>query len=453
MKRTLFFAWIAGVTLVVAPNHVVAQETATSDGWTLQQCIDYALEHNIQLQQSQVSTQQQQVSLLEQKAQLFPSLSFSTNQNISWRPWSESYTNLSNGTMTTSSSEVNYNGSYGLNASWTVFNGGRNLKNIDKAELSTEIASLSTDQQANTIQEQIVQYYVQILYQREAIGVNESILRTAQAQRDRAQQMLDVGLMAKADVSTLQAQVAQDEYNVVSAQTQLDNYRLQLKQLLQLVMVDQFDIDKPDISNDNVLAPLPTIADTYAQAYTTRPEIQSSQLSVQSADLDISIARRGYWPTISLSAGIGSSNTDDSGEFFDQLKTNLSYSLGLTLSVPIFDNRSTRSSIQTAKLSKTTAELDLQNAQQELYSTIETYWLNARSAQQQYRYAIDYRQSMQDSYELTQEQFNNGLKNVVDLMQAKDNLLQAEQQLLQSKYTALLNLALLRFYAGEPISL
>ena len=450
MKRTI----LAGALGVLA-GIAVAQETEGTlpSTWTLQQCIDYALEHNIALQQSKVSTQQQEISLLEQKAALFPSLSFSTNQNVSWRPWSESYTNLSNGTMTTSSSEVNYNGSYGLNASWTVWNGGRNLKNIDKAELTTEISELSSDQQANSIQEQITQYYVQILYQTEAVEVNKSLLETSTAQRDRCQEMVNVGLMAKADLSTLQAQVTQDEYNVVSAQTQLASYKLQLKQLLELVMVDNFEVAIPSVDDSKVLAPLPTIADVYAVAYSTRPEIQSSRLSVESADLDISIARAGYWPSVSLSAGIGSSNTDDGGAFFDQLKTNMSNSIGLTISVPIFDNRSTRSSIQTAKLSKLTSQLDLQNAEQELYAQIETYWLNARSAQQQYVYAKANEQSMADSYELVNEQFNVGLKNIVDLMQGKDNLLQAEQQLLQSKYTALLNIALLKFYQGENISL
>lgn len=450
MKRTI----LAGALGVLA-GIAVAQETEGTlpSTWTLQQCIDYALEHNIALQQSKVSTQQQEISLLEQKAALFPSLSFSTNQNVSWRPWSESYTNLSNGTMTTSSSEVNYNGSYGLNASWTVWNGGRNLKNIDKAELTTEISELSSDQQANSIQEQITQYYVQILYQTEAVEVNKSLLETSTAQRDRCQEMVNVGLMAKADLSTLQAQVTQDEYNVVSAQTQLASYKLQLKQLLELVMVDNFEVAIPSVDDSKVLAPLPTIADVYAVAYSTRPEIQSSRLSIESADLDISIARAGYWPSVSLSAGIGSSNTDDGGNFFDQLKTNMSNSLGLTISVPIFDNRSTRSSIQTAKLSKLNSQLDLQNAEQELYAQIETYWLNARSAQQQYVYAKANEQSMADSYELVNEQFNVGLKNIVDLMQGKDNLLQAEQQLLQSKYTALLNIALLKFYQGETISL
>lgn len=449
MKRPLL-VWALLCTAGIA----TAQEASSlPTQWTLQQCIDYALEHNISLRQSKVSTQQQQISLLEQKAALFPSLSFSTNQNVSWRPWSESYTNLSNGTMTTSSSEVNYNGSYGLNASWTVWNGGRNLKNIDKAELATEISELSTDQQANSIQEQITQLYVQILYQTEAVEVNKAILKTSTAQRDRGQEMVSVGLMAKADLSTLQAQVTQDEYNVVSAQTQLANYKLQLKQLLELVMVDNFDVAIPTIDDTQVLVALPTVADVYAMAYTCRPEIQSSQLSIESADLDIAIARSGYWPSVSLSAGIGTSNTDDGGPFFDQLKTNMSNSIGLTISVPIFDNRSTRSSIQTAKLSKISSQLDLQNAEQELYAQIETYWLNARSAQQQYVYAKANQQSMADSYELVNEQYNVGLKNIVDLMEGKDNLLQAEQQLLQSKYTALLNIALLRFYQCDPISL
>jgi len=442
--------------LLGASSVVFAQDDSNVSGkkWTLDECIAYALEHNIQLQQKAVSKQQSEVELEAQKAALFPSLSFSTNQNASWRPWSESYTNLSNGTMTTTSSDVNYTGSYGLNANWTVWNGGRNQKNVEKSKLASELTDYETAATANTIQEQITQYYVQILYQTEAVEVNKQILEASKLQRDRAKVMVEVGSIARVDLAQLEAQVSQDEYNVVNSQTTLENYKLQLKQLLELVGTEDFDVATPAVGDDKVLMPLPSVNEVYQQAYATRPEIQSGKLSIESSELDIDIAKRGYYPTVGLTAGIGTSNSSGMDKSLgDQWKTNLSNSIGLTLSVPIFDQKQNKSNVELAKLAKISSELDLQNTEKELYSQVETYWLNAKSAQQQYKYAKTNKESMQESYDLVSEQFKLGLKNIVELTTGKNNLLQAEQQLLQSKYTALLNVAMLKFYQGEHIQL
>lgn len=442
---------LVGITAVAQTRDSVDIPTGQ---WTLEDCIEYAMEHNIQLQQNRVTKQQNEVSVKEQKASLFPSLSFSTNQNASWRPWSKSYTNLSGGTITSTSSEVNYNGSYGLNASWTVWNGGRNQKNLQKSRLTSEISDYTTAQTANSVTEQITQLYVQILYEAEAVKVNQEVLKGSILQRDRAKEMVAVGSLARADLAQLEAQVSQDEYNVVNTQTQLDNYKLQLKQLLEIVGTEDFDVAIPDLDDESVLAPLPSVADVYAQAVETRPEIQSGKLSIESADLDIDIAKRGYYPSISMSAGIGSSNSSGlHTAFATQLKENLSNTLGLTLSVPIFDNRQNKSAVEQAKLSKLSSQLSLQDSEQQLYSQIETYWLNAHNAQQQYRYATANEASMQESYDLVSEQFRLGLKNIVELTTGKNNLLQAEQQVLESKYTALLNQALLRFYQDNTIKL
>ena len=175
---------------------------------------------------------------------------------------------------------------------------------------------------------------------------------------------------------------------------------------------------------------------------------------VRPAGLDIDIAKRGYYPTLSMSAGIGSSNSSGNNDaFFEQLKRNMNNTLGLTIAVPIFDNRQNKTNVEKAKLSRQNYELQLLDAEKTLYQQIETYWLNAHNAQQQYLYAKTNVESMQESYHLLSEQFALGLKNIVELNTSKNNLLQAEQQLLQSKYTTLLNLALLRLYQGESIRL
>lgn len=447
---------VAVLLAMFGRGHSLAQDatTALPSQWTLKECIAYAMEHNIQLKQRRLTTEQSELDVLQSQASLFPSLSFSTNQNVSWRPWSQSYVNLSNGTMTTTSSEVNYNGSYGLNANWTVWNGGRNQKTVERNRLTRESSLYDTEETANSIQEQIVQYYVQILYQTEAVRVNAEVLEASKLQRDRAKVMVDVGSIARVDLMQLEAQVSQDEYNVMNAQTMLDNYKLQLKQLLEIVDVEAFDIVIPDVGDADVLAMIPDRESVYAAAVNSRPEIQGGLLDIEAADVDIDIAKRGYYPSVSLMAGVGTSNTSGVHTGVPmQWKNNLNNSVGLTLSVPIFDNRQNKTNVAKARLSKQASELNLQNTKKELRSQIETYWLNARNAQQQYRSATTNVESMQASYDLVSEQFRLGLKNIVELTTGKNNLLQARQQLLQSKYTALLNLAMLRFYANREMQL
>lgn len=422
--------------------------------WTLQECIDYAMENNIELKQSKLSLEQSAITVKQSKATLLPSLSFSTNQNVSNRPYSTQTTFLTNGTMTSSKSLTTYNGSYGLNASWTVWNGGRNHKNVKLNEYSEDISELAIEQCANSIQEQIVRLYVQILYQAEAVKVSEEVLKASKMQCERAEQMVEIGSLAKVDLAQLTAQANQDKYNLVNTEGQLANYKLQLKELLEIIGTEEFDIAFPEIDDEKVLGIIPNQTDVYNAALSTRPEIKSSRLNIESSDMSINIARRGYYPTINLNAGIGTNNASGTNtNFAKQIKTNLSNSIGLSVSVPIFDNRQNKSNLEKAKVQKMTSVLDLQKAEKELYSTIEDYWLNAKTSQQQYIYAKTNAESMRISYELVSEQFRLGLKNIVELTTGKNNLLQAEQQLIQSKYTTLLNLAMLRYYKGEKIEL
>jgi outer membrane protein len=422
--------------------------------WTLQECIDYALANNIQIKKNALSTEQAKVDVLESKAALFPSLSFSTNHNGSYRPFSESMVNLTNGTMTTSSSETNYNGSYGLNANWTVWNGWRNTNNIKKSKLSEKISELEEEVTANSIQEQIAQLYIQILYETEAVKVDEEIVKASVMQRDRASVMVEVGSLAKADLAQLEAQVTQDQYSLVNAQSQLQKYKLQLKQLLEIHDEEDFDVVVPDISDSHVLTAVPSKTDIYNNALNTRPEIATGKLNIESAEMDIKIAKAAYLPTLSLTAGMGTSNSSASNDAITrQFKRNWNNSLGLTLSVPIFDNRSAKSSVQRAKLNAQSIELDLIDKQKQLYSDIENYWLNATTSQQQYIYAKTNVESMEESYKLISEQFRLGLKNIVELTTGKNDLLNAQQQKLQTKYTSLFNLAMLKFYQGEKMEL
>lgn len=437
------------LSIVLAGSAVYGQKA-----WTLQECLDYALSNNIQLQQKKITAASDHEDVLQSKSALFPSLSFSTNQNASWRPFAESTINLTNGSMTTNNNSVSFNGSYGINANWTVWNGNRNTNTIKQNKLTEQMAELAVEQQANTIQEQIAQLYVQILYETEAVKVLEEIMKASVMQRDRAQTMVDVGSLARVDLVQLEAQVNQDLYSLAQTQSQLANYKLQLKQLLEIHDDEPFDVVIPEVDEEKILSVIPNKQAVYNAALENRPEIQSSKLNIESSEIAIASARAGYMPTVSLTASMGSNTSSGQDiNFFKQVKNNLSNSLGLSVSVPLFDNHQARTNIRKAKYALQTSELNLQEQQKQLYSTIENYWLNTTTSRQQYIYAKANVNSMQESYDLVSEQFNLGLKNIVELTTGKNNLLQAQQQLLQTKYTALLNNAMLNFYAGENIKL
>ena len=422
--------------------------------WTLRQCIDYALENSIQIRKSRVSEEQGEVSLKQDKAALLPSLSFATSQSVGYRPFEENTAIVQNGQVTNTTKKVTESGSYGLNASWTIWNGGINQKNIEAQKLQNQITELGTRQSEQNLQEQIAQLYVQILYSIEAKKVNEQLAQTAKSQYERGQEMQRQGQMSKADVAQLEAQWKSAEYDIVSIDTQIQNYKRQLKDLLELDLSSPFDVVGNIPTDEQVLAPIPSAQSIYEQALTTRPEIRSAELSIDAANMNIDIARRGYYPNIGLSASAGDSHYSASPNGVGkQMKQNVNLSGGVNVSVPIFDNRRNKSAVEQAKLQKLNSELDLQDKKNALSSTIENYWLNANSYQQRFLSAKAKVESSETSYELLDAQFRNGLKNIVELRQGYDNLISAKQDVLQSKYLTLLNMQLLKFYGGEVIDM
>ena len=372
----------------------------------------------------------------------------------SGREDSETNTIIDGDNITSSQSKTSYNGSYGIDANWTLYNGSKRLNTLKQQRMNNRIAELSVAESENNIEESITQIYVQILYAAEAVKVNEATLAVSQAECERARALLAAGSIAKSDLAQLEAQVSTDNYQLVTAQATLQDYKLQLKQLLELDGEKEMTLYIPTPGDENVLSPLPSKTDVYRSALTLRPEIEAGRLNVKASELDIDIARSGYIPTVSLSAGIGSTNTNGNDfTFGEQIKQNWNNSLGVTVSVPIFNNRQTKSAVQKAKIQKQSSELDLLDSQKALYKTIEGLWLDANSAQQRYVAATEKLRSTQTSYDLIQEQFNLGMKNTVELLTEKNNLLNAQQETLQAKYMAILNTQLLKFYQGEKITL
>lgn len=446
---------LSGISAQVSPLQVdTLKETKIPDQWDLQSCIDYAKEQNITIRKNRITAVSTQIDVKTAKAALFPSLSFSTGHQVVNRPYQETSSWVSGSEIISSNSKTSYNGNYGLNASWTLYNGNKRLKTIQQEKLNNQMAELDVATSENNIQESIAQVYIQILYAAESVKVNENTLQVSIAQRDRGQELLNAGSIAKSDLAQLEAQVSTDRYQLVTAQATLEDYKLQLKQLLELDGENEMNIYLPALSDENVLAPLPTKRDVYISALSLRPEIEASKLNVEASELGINIAKSSYFPTISLSAGIGTNHTSGSDfTFGEQVKNGWNNSIGLSVSVPIFNNRQTKSAVQKAKLQYETSMLSLLDEQKALYKTIESLWLDANSAQQRYAAANEKLKSTQISYELISEQFNLGMKNTVELLTEKNNLLQAQQEQLQAKYMAILNTQLLKFYQGDQLAL
>jgi len=439
--------------LLLLPAGMKAEDDMPKQ-WTLRNCIDYALEHNITIRRNRINVESTQEDVKTAKADFLPSLSGNISQRIVNRPNSASGTIISGDNITTSESKTSYNGSYGIDANWTVYNGSKRVNTLKQQQLNSRIAELTVDESENSIEENITQLYVQILYSAEAVKVNESTLEVSRKEFERGQELFNAGSIASSDLAQLEAQVSNDNYQLVTSQTTLQNYKLQLKQLLELDGDFEMDLFLPPLDDSSVLIPLPTKDDVYQTALNLRPEIESSKLNIEASDMNIKIARAGYIPSLSLSAGIGTTNANGNDfSFSEQVKQNWNNSIGLTLSIPIFDKRQTKSAVNKAKLQRQTSELDLMDNQKTLYKTIESLWLSANSAQQQYVAATQKLKSTQASYALVSEQFNLGMKNTVELLTEKNNLLSAQQETLQAKYTAILNAGLLRFYQGEQIDL
>ena len=437
----------ASATLLVAGFALFSLQVSARQ-WTLQECIDYALANNITIQKNRITKLSAVEDVKLSQAALLPTLSASTSQSVAYNPWPEqgSYT-VQGSRVQTQVDKTYYNGSYGINANWTVWNGNQNRNKIALNKLTVEQAALDSAQTANTLQEQIAQLFVQILYSKEAVKVNEETLATSKKTEERGKEFVKVGSMSKAELAQLTAQRAQDEYSVVSAQSSLAEYKRQLKQLLQITDQEEFDVTAEEPTDAMATVTIPSVTTVYDSALQYRPEIKNAMLGIQSSDVLLKIAKGQRMPTIGLNASITTNTTSmNSNAWALQLKNNLIGGVGFTVSVPIFDNRQTKTAINKAILSKQNYQLDLRDKQTQLYSTIENYWLQAYNNQAQYKSAKVSTESAQESYDLLQEQFKQNLKNVIELLNGKDQLLKAKQSELQAKYLAILNIDLLNFY-------
>lgn len=432
MKRRV---WIACVALL-GWQFAAAQDSLKV--WTLGECLDYALENNIQLRQSRNDYLSGIEDTEEAKAALFPSLTASVTQG---------FTNYPSSNATDRNS---YTGTYGLNAGMTLYEGGKLRTAVKRQQVQNRIDALSVEESANDIRIAIVQAYMQCLYAAEAVTVNRSTADASKVRRDRAEAMWQAGSISKVDFAQLESQYASDEYQVVVASASLDNYKLQLKQLLELDITEEMNLAAPAIQESEVLSALPAKAEIYATALDAMPEIKRGELAVESAELGIRQARAGFFPSVSLSAGIGTGHmSGGSFESGSQVWNRFNENVGLSVSIPIFSNRKNRTAVNKARIAVSNSLLERQSLEKELLREVESAYLDAVSAQSQYVAACEKQRYAQQSCDLTDEQFRVGMKNTVELITAQNELTAARQEVLQAKYMALLNIELLDIYQGK----
>ncbi len=420
-----------------------AQNITSSVTMNLDECLEYAKEKSITLQMAQLGVDDSEWEQLISKGAFLPVVSGSVSQSLGSNPFSE-----------TSSLKGIYSGSYGVDLSMTLYSGGSNRAQLQKSLIDGDIASLEVDELSSSLEMAITELYVEILYAVEQIEVAKGNLELSVRNQERGEAFLEQGSINKADYAQLESATASSRYDIVEAETQLSSLYVALRHLLEIPYDVAFAIDQTPLSDEALMAPIPLVVDVYQVALDSRPEIESSKLYIETAELDYTIAKAGYLPTLSLSAGAGvNHNSFSTFDFSSQLRENFALSAGLNLSIPIFSAYKNKSSVAIAQNSIKRASLSLSEAEKELYQTIETLRNNASNAQAMYAVSEYLLASNLTSLELTTEQYEVGLKSIIELLTEQDNYNQTQQEYLMNKYKLILNKALLNYYKTNIINL
>ena len=457
MKKKLIIASIALAIATISmaqvsnlPSPSGGEGGGLQSPWTLRQCCDYAVEHNIAIRQQANQRDQQALQLQTAKSSRLPDLSASVGENFSFGRGLTADNTYSN----TNTSSTNFS----VGTSVPLFTGFQIPNQIKLNQLNLEAATAELEKAKNDICVQVAQAYVQILYDMEIADVAQRQIAIDSAQVARLQALLDVGRTSEAELSQQRATLAQSRLTATQAAGNLRLAYLALTQLLEFESPEGFSIVRPEILEmpDNSKS-LGIPDEIYADALASKPEIQAATLRVSAADRSIDIARAGYMPTLSFSAGLGTNYYTTSGfkadGFGTQLKNNFSQYLGFNLNIPIFNRFQTRNSIRSAKIDRENQLLALDNTKKTLYKEIQQAWYNAIAANEKLRSSAQARQASADAFRLVQAKYEAGKATITEFNEAKNNYLKTESDLTQARYEYLYQQALLQFYRGEPLQL
>lgn len=444
MKRILFSAWVAVSGLTAA--------TAQPKQWTLKECADYAVAHNISIKQRENDRRQQELQLSTAKNSRLPDLSGSVGQNFSFGRGltaENTYTN----TNTSSTS-------FSLGTSVPLFTGFQIPNTIKLNQLNLEAVTADLEKAKNDVRMQVAQAYVQILYDLEVSDVARRQVEIDSMQVARLEAFVRNGKASEAELSQQRAALANSRLIATQADNSCQLSVLTLTQLLELPTPEGFAVVRPDretLDRLSGMGMLPNPEQVYAEALGVKPEILSQELRLKGTEHSINIAKAGNYPTLSFNAGLGTNYYTTSGfpaaKFGKQLENNFSQYVGLNLSVPIFNRFSTRNNIRSAQIERETQLLQLDNTKKALYKEIQQVYYSARNAVAKEESSAEAVNSSRDAFTLMQAKYENGKANITEFNEAKNNYLKSESDFVQARYESLYQHALLEFYRGRELSL
>lgn len=417
--------------------------------WTLRQCIDYALANNITVKQQDVTRRQNEVELSTARNSRLPNLSASASQNWSFGRGLTSENTYSN--QNTSSTSLS------LGTSVPLFTGFRIPRTIELNKLNLEAATADLGKARDDISVQVAQAYVQILYNIELRDVAQRQIDIDSMQVERLREMYRTGKASGVEVAQQEATLAQSRLTLTQADNDYRISLLTLAQLLELPSPEGFTIVRPDIATLTVdeAAALPLPDEIFQEAIAFKPEVKAETLRLKSTEMSIKIAQSALWPTLSLSAGLGSNyyktNGFDTESFGRQMRNNFSQYIGLSLNIPIFNRFETRNSIRSARLDRESQQLRLDDVKKTLYKEIQQAYYNAVAARAQYASSTEATASNKAAFDLMSAKYEYGKANITEFNESKNNWLKAESDLARAKYEYMYDTSLLDFYRGRPL--
>lgn len=427
----------------------LAASAQQSGGWTLRQCIDYALENNVTVKQQDVTRRQNEVQLSTAKNSRLPDLNASASQNWSFGRGLTSENTYSN--RNTSSTSLS------LGTTVPLFTGFRIPRTIELNKLNLEAATADLGKARDDISVQVAQAYVQILYNIELRDVAQRQIDIDSMQVERLREMYRTGKASGVEVAQQEATLAQSRLTLTQADNDYRISLLTLAQLLELPSPEGFTIVRPDIAALTVdeAAALPLPDEIFQEAIAFKPEVKAETLRLKSTEMSIKIAQSALWPTLSLSAGLGSNyyktNGFDTESFGRQMRNNFSQYIGLSLNIPIFNRFETRNSIRSARLDRESQKLRLDDVKKTLYKEIQQAYYNAVAAHAQYASSTEATASNKAAFDLMSAKYEYGKANITEFNESKNNWLKAESDLARAKYEYMYDTSLLDFYRGRPL--
>lgn len=431
------------ITTVTAVIIAVLSLSAQQKQWTLTDCIDYALNKNIQVRKADVSVSVGEINLQQAKDNRWPSLSASLGENLGWRQvtGTNGETSLDGSSRTTAS----------VSSGVTLFSGFQTKNQIRQAELNYKGLQYSTEQTKESVSLNILNAYLQVLYAEEQVINSRNQADATREELALAKERLDLGAIANADYLQVKTQLASEEATLANAISSLEMAKVTLMQLMEYPVDGVFDIARPDIDALISTAPAADAKAVFEEALTVKPQIKSAGVNRQMAEVDLELAKGGYYPTLSMNAGLNTGFTE-AASIGTQLKSGFAPSVGLSVSIPLFRNNQNKSSVARAQAGITTAELDELNTKNQLRKEIEQACVDARSAVISYDAALNQHATALEAYNVAEEKYKLGAMNSVDFLIQKTNLTAAESKLLQAKYELVYSYKIIDFYRGVSLS-